>query len=638
MNVATGQSILIIESDRTLRQQMEALLRQEGFVTAAAASGQEALLLAAAAPPALMLLDLQLEDMAVREFFRRRDQFSRRVPFVIIASQEDTRAAVEMMKQGALDCAVKDRDFPRCVPEVARRALERVERETARKQAEIRHQIQSATTRVLAEADTLAEAASKVLQVVVHGLNWDLGEFWTVNVVEQVLECVDLWQRPELPETETVGRTRSLKFAWGIGLPGAVWAARAPIWIADLSLDARCTRPELVAKLGFKSAFAFPVHLRQDVLGVLQFFSRELRPLDEAMLQACAALGSQIGQFSERKRAEAALKREHAFISAVLNTCGGLVVVLDRQGRIIRFNRACESTTGYSFQEIRERPFWDIFLVADELEAVKGVFHKLSAGQFPSQYENHWLTKDGHRRLIAWSNTVLLDHTGAVEYIICTGIDTTERKRLEKEILEISDREQRRIGQDLHDGLCQHLAATELMSQVLEQRLEKILPAEAAGAAEIGRHVREAISQTRLLARGLSPVTLESEGLMSALEELAADTEQMFHVRCRFEARETVRTPNHASATHLFRIAQEAVSNALKHGKATRIDIELKPAGEFAELIVRNNGIGFPKKPKKTGMGLRIMNYRAGMIGATLRVEPGKDQGTAVICTFKKKL
>ncbi len=157
-----------------------------------------------------------------------------------------------------------------------------------------------------------------------------------------------------------------------------------------------------------------------------------------------------LGHLQKEKRlaaAEAALKKEHAFISAVLDTSGALVVVLDREGRIVRFNRACEQTTGYSFAEVRARKFWDLFIVPEELESVKAAFERLCSRRVPGQHENHWLTRQQERRLISWSNNVLFDADGNLEFVVGTGIDVTERKRLEKEILEISNREQQRIGQ-----------------------------------------------------------------------------------------------------------------------------------------------------------------------------------------------
>jgi two-component system CheB/CheR fusion protein len=215
--------------------------------------------------------------------------------------------------------------------------------------------------------------------------------------------------------------------------------------------------------------------------------------------------------------------------------------------------------------------------------------------------------------------------------------DITERKRLEKEILEISEREQRRIGQDLHDGLCQHLAGIEMLGQVLAQKLGPKSKAHAQRADQIAAAVREAISQTRLLARGLSPVTLESEGLMSALAELALNTEKLFGRRCRFHCPTEVRFDNHAAATHLFRITQEAVSNALKHGRAKNIEIGLREDAHQLHLRVVDDGIGFPANfTRGKGMGLRIMQSRIGMVGGQLTLERNSGAGTAVLITAPK--
>jgi len=211
--------------------------------------------------------------------------------------------------------------------------------------------------------------------------------------------------------------------------------------------------------------------------------------------------------------------------------------------------------------------------------------------------------------------------------------DITERKRLEQEILEISDSERQRLGQDLHDGLCQHLAGIELMSQVLEQKLAPKSKADAARVAEIGGHVREAIGQTRSLARGLFPVTLQSDGLKSALEELAVNTEKIFGITCRLVTHGEMKISDLSAATHLYRIAQEAVSNAFKHGKAKEVAIELDCGPERISLRVSDNGIGFSREAAKNkGMGLRIMHYRAGMLGCTLSVERNGNGGISVVC------
>jgi signal transduction histidine kinase len=213
-----------------------------------------------------------------------------------------------------------------------------------------------------------------------------------------------------------------------------------------------------------------------------------------------------------------------------------------------------------------------------------------------------------------------------------------ERLRLEQQIIEISDRERRRIGQDLHDGLGQHLAGIELMTEALEQKLAAKSKPEAARAADIASHVREAIRQTRSLARGLSPVELDRHGLMSALQELAANASSMFRVNCRFTCVGHVHVENNIAATHLFRIAQEAVSNAVKHGRAKQIDIDLNDDPEAVRLTVTDDGRGLPEESARgNGMGLRIMSYRAGVIGGTVHVTPGAMDGTTVSCVVPRK-
>jgi two-component system, NarL family, sensor histidine kinase NreB len=247
--------------------------------------------------------------------------------------------------------------------------------------------------------------------------------------------------------------------------------------------------------------------------------------------------------------------------------------------------------------------------------------------------------KDG---TLYWVDTTIfpiVNATGRPAQYIAIRTDITERKaqdeeglRLEREILEVSERERRRIGHDLHDGLGQHLTGIELMSQALEQKLAAKTPDEAAQAARIALHVRDAIRQTKSLARGLSPVELDANGLMSALQELAANVRDMFRVNCAVRSSTTVLVNEPAVATHLFRIAQEAVSNAIKHGSAGRIEIELARAEADLVLVVRDDGRGIAADSNRAGMGLRIMNYRAAMVGGALSVERNEPRGTLVIC------
>ncbi len=152
-------------------------------------------------------------------------------------------------------------------------------------------------------------------------------------------------------------------------------------------------------------------------------------------------------EIAERQRIEVALEQELDFTAAILNTAMALIVVLDTRGRIVRFNRACQQTTDYSFNEVRDKYFWDLFLIPQEVEHVKAAFQKLAAGQFPNQYENYWLTRHGERRLIVWSNTALLDNQGEPKYIIGTGIDITERKQAELALSRAHDELESRVSE-----------------------------------------------------------------------------------------------------------------------------------------------------------------------------------------------
>lgn len=213
--------------------------------------------------------------------------------------------------------------------------------------------------------------------------------------------------------------------------------------------------------------------------------------------------------------------------------------------------------------------------------------------------------------------------------------EISERERLEKEILEISEREQRRIGHDLHDGLGQHLTATAMAGQVLGQKLAARSLTEAEDAAEIVRLIEEGIAMTRNMAHGIAPIDMESEGLLTALRGLAANISRMFKVACKLECDSAPLIEDADAATHLYRIAQEAVHNALRHGKPRQIVMSLGRVRDRAELTVEDDGTGLPENwHSGRGLGTHIMAHRARMIGGALSIEPNPTGGTFVRCSF----
>jgi signal transduction histidine kinase len=209
--------------------------------------------------------------------------------------------------------------------------------------------------------------------------------------------------------------------------------------------------------------------------------------------------------------------------------------------------------------------------------------------------------------------------------------EMSERERLEKELLDVSEREQRRIGRDLHDSLCQHFTGTALACRVLEEKLAARSLPEADQMANIVNLVEDGIGMARNLARGISPVEMDSEGLVAAFHILAANITKLSKVKCIFENDSPVLVPDAATATHLYRIAQEAVTNAMRHGKANRIDISLSHRNSQIVLTIEDDGIGLSETwDSGPGVGTRIMAHRAAMIGGTFSIEPNPTGGTLV--------
>jgi signal transduction histidine kinase len=213
--------------------------------------------------------------------------------------------------------------------------------------------------------------------------------------------------------------------------------------------------------------------------------------------------------------------------------------------------------------------------------------------------------------------------------------EIAERERLQRDLLEISETEQRRIGQDLHDGLCQHLVGTALTCQALHEELAEKGLGEADRAQKIVKLIEEGVTLSRRSAKGLHPVEMDAEGLMLALDEFATTASKLFNVSCLFECESPVLIHDDATAGQFFRIAQEAVRNAINHGRAQTIMIQLNTLENGLELRIVDDGIGLASAaPSHEGLGLRIMHDRACVIGAVLDVRPGDEGGTVVACTL----
>jgi PAS domain S-box-containing protein len=417
---------------------------------------------------------------------------------------------------------------------------------TERKRAQTRLAAEHTITRLLASAPSLHAVAPGIIDSLLDSLEVDCGLLWMPEPKSDYLRCVVAQQRGDSPVLRTfVAASVQRSLAQGLDLPGRVWEERQPIWMTDLNVEPSFQRQDAARQAGLLSAVGFPVQNAGDFFGVLEVFALRRLEHDQSLSNMMTAIGSEVGQFIQRRSAEEALRRAHDELE---------VRVLERTVELKSANM--------------------------ELEAA-----------------------------------------------------IAERKRLENELLEITEKERRRIGLDLHDDLGQKLSGIAMMTKGLELKLAKEKSQGTRDAANIHELVQEAMTHASDLAHDLATLDTAKKGLAEALDELAARVRDLFHISCKFTPEGEAPSLDAQVIAQLCKIAQEAVTNAIKHGKARRVGISLSTGSNRLILSVQNDGLPFPDlRSRSTGMGLRIMNYRASLIGASLEVKAAGSKGTLVTC------
>jgi PAS domain S-box-containing protein len=398
-----------------------------------------------------------------------------------------------------------------------------------------------------------------------------------------------------------------------------------------------------------------------------------------------------------RKRTEDTLEQERDFTSAILDTVGALAIVLDTQGRIIRFNRTCEQVTGYAFEEVRNKPFWDIFLSKEDLEPVKGIFKDLQTGHFPNTYENYWLTRTGERRLIAWSNTALTTTEGTVEYVISTGIDITQRQQAEQEVQLQMVRSQQQSEQLAQQNLALEQArreaeqATQMKSQFLATMSHEIrtpmnavigmtgllldtpLNSQQRDFAETIRSsgdnlltlINEILDFSKLEAGEMELEVLEFD-LKHCVEDVAdllAVSAYRKGIELTTLVETTVPTRLRGDASRLRQILINLVGNAVKFTDVGAVSVRVSLLAETLSIAnvlfsISDTGIGIAPESQKrlfqpfsqvdtsttrryggTGLGLAICKQLVNLLGGKITVSSdiGKGSQFEVTIPFEKQ-
>ena len=483
-----------------------------------------------------------------------------------------------------------------------------------------------AVARILAETDHPVDAYAAVLQAIGTSLGWELGAVWEVDAGDGKLRCVRTWHAGDaFGAREFEALSERLVLEPGEGLPGRVVANGEPAWVMDTNVDANFPRAEAARRAGLHAAFGFPLRSPRGVVGVMEFFTREMRQPDERLLATTATLGSQVGQFVTRRQAEADVRASEERLRAMLEAALDAVVTMDSGGRVLGWNQAAAAVFGYHASEAVGRDMADL-IVPESLRQRhrQGLARFLEGGRpviLDRRLELTAMRRDGTEFPVELTITKIAlpgppTFTGYIR-------DITDRVRAEEALLasrarlvEVADEERKRIQRNLHDGAQQRLTGVLLT-------LGRIREAPAERGELLDQAIDElagGLQDIRELASGLHPPVLAERGLGAALQALALAAP----VPVELLALPDAPLPEPIEATAYYVVA-ESVANVHKHAHATAIAVRVSRTVDTVFVEVTDDGVG---GADDEGSGLRGLADRVEALGGNLTVESPDGGGT----------
>ncbi len=455
---------------------------------------------------------------------------------------------------------------------------------------------------------------------------------------------------PHLPEGYNQA-IDGLEIGSNVGSCGTAAFRKEPVFVTDIPTDPLWADYRKLAKTyGFRACWSTPIVSSRErgmVLGTFAMYYREPRSPKEEDHRLIEMATNLAGIAIERKRGEEALKRERDFIAAVLQTAGALVVVLDTEGRIVRFNRACEQASGYRFDEIKGQRVWDFLLVPEEMEGVKAAFEDLWTKGLPNTHENFWVRKDGERRRIVWSNTVILNLRGSVEHVIATGLDVTEVKQMQEQL-----RRTERLAElgTLASGMAHEIGtpmnviqgrAEYLLQRTTEEPIKKGLATIIAQVERITKIMNQLLTFARRRPIERKPMDLKK----TIADCLDIVQERLKQHRVEVETSYAEPLPLvHADPDQMSQVLLNLVLNAIQAmPEGGRLSLALEPEGPGMKLSVADTGSGMPAETLNkifdpffttkdvgagTGLGLTVVHGIVEDHGGAIHVYSVPGRGT----------